>query len=146
MNKLSCLFLVCLLLPLAGCAARRPVLYPNERLKQAGRDVAERDINECLNEGKEYLASGGRAGKVAGSAAAGAGAGAAVGAAAGAAGGAVVGHAGRGAAVGAAGGGAGGLTRGAISGLSRSRAPDPVLRNYVDRCLREKGYEVIGWK
>ena len=27
-----------------------------------------------------------------------------------------------------------------------SRAPDPVYAAFVDRCLRERGYEPIGWK
>jgi outer membrane lipoprotein SlyB len=142
----ACLLLLLLLAVAAGCSAQRPALYPNERLKQVGSTVAERDIDECMREGEAHLASGGRAGKIAESAAAGAGAGAAVGAAAGAAGGAVAGHAGRGAAVGAAGGVAGGLTGGAIRGLFGSRAPDPALRNYVNRCLRDRGYEVIGWR
>ena len=26
------------------------------------------------------------------------------------------------------------------------RGPDPVYANFVDRCLRERGYEPIGWK
>lgn len=69
-------------------------------------------------------------------------AGAAVGGAAGAAVGAVFGNAGRGAAAGAAGGAAGALTRGII----HSGQPDPVFRRFVEKCLREKGYEPIGWK
>ena len=131
---------------LAACAAQRPVLYPNDHLKRAGRELSERQIDECMREAEDYVSSSGRAGEVAGSTAAGAGTGAAIGAVAGAAGGAVVGHAARGAAAGAAGGAAGGLTRGAIRGLSASGRPDPVVRNYVNRCLREKGYDVIGWK
>jgi hypothetical protein len=140
-----------LLLPVAvvfvftGCAARRPVLYPNERLKQVSREVAERDVDECMRQADEYMGSG-RGGEVAGHAAVGAGTGAAVGAAAGAAGGAVVGQAGRGAAVGAAGGGAAGLTRGLLGGLFKSREPSLVYKNYVHRCLSDKGYDPIGWK
>jgi outer membrane lipoprotein SlyB len=145
-GRLNCLFFLFWLAASAGCSARQPVLYPNERLKRMGREVAERDVNACMREGGEYVSSGGRAEEIAGSGTSGAATGAAVGAAAGAAGGAVLGHAGRGAAVGAAGGAAGGLARGTIRGLSRSRDPDPVLKNYVNRCLREKGYDVIGWK
>jgi hypothetical protein len=44
--------------------------------------------------------------------------------------------------MGAAGGGTGGLIR----GLYRSRDLDPVQRRFVDKCLQEKGYEVIGWQ
>jgi hypothetical protein len=133
-------------LGLTACSTHRPVLYPNERLKQVGTEAAERDINECMRRGEEYIASGGRAGAVAGRAAAGTGAGAAIGAAAGGAGGAAVGHAARGAAAGAAGGAAAGLTRGMLQGFFEPRGPDPALRNFVTRCLSEKGYDVIGWK
>jgi hypothetical protein len=66
----------------------------------------------------------------------------AVGGAAGAAAGAVRGHAGRGAAAGAAGGAAGGL----MSGLIKSRDLDPVSKRYVDVCLQERGYRVLGWQ
>jgi hypothetical protein len=131
---------------IGGCATQRPVLYPNEHFKRTGREASERQIDECLREAEAYVSSNGRAGEVAGSAAGSAGTGAIVGAAAGAAGGAVLGHAGRGAAAGAAGGAAGGLTRGAIRGASASGRPDPIVRNYVNRCLREKGFDVIGWK
>jgi hypothetical protein len=135
-----------LLLHVGGCAAQRPVLYPNEYFKRAGRDASERQIDECLREAEDYVSSSNRAGEIAGGAAGSAGTSAAVGAAAGAAGGAVFGHAGRGAAAGAAGGAAGGLTRGAIRGISGSGRPDAIVRNYVNRCLREKGFDVIGWK
>ena len=36
----------------------------------------------------------------------------------------------------------GGLARGALSSDER----DPVFKQFVDRCLREKGYEPIGWR
>jgi len=65
-----------------------------------------------------------------------------VGAASGAAVGAVLGDAGTGAAAGAA----GGISRGLIGALFDSNEADPVYRNFVDRCLREQGYEPIGWK
>ncbi|MBW2448714.1 MAG: hypothetical protein JRG83_22750, partial [Deltaproteobacteria bacterium] len=55
---------------------------------------------------------------------------------------AVRGHAGRGAATGAAGAAAGGLVR----GLFRSREPDPVERRFVEQCLRDRGYQPIGWR
>jgi outer membrane lipoprotein SlyB len=42
-----------------------------------------------------------------------------------------------------AGGGAG---RGAAIGEVKSSGPSPVYKNFADRCLREKGYEVIGWQ
>jgi hypothetical protein len=56
--------------------------------------------------------------------------------------GAVVGRAGASAAMGGAGGGTGGLIR----GLFRSRDLDPVQQEFVNKCLKDKGYEVIGWR
>jgi hypothetical protein len=60
-------------------------------------------------------------------------------------GGAVTNNAGEGAAVGAATGGTAGLLSG-LFGAFQSREPEPVFANYVDRCLRERGYDPIGWK
>ncbi|MGH7845739.1 MAG: hypothetical protein ACREQW_11295 [Candidatus Binatia bacterium] len=131
---------------LSACAAKRPVLYPDDHLKRVGSATADQDVNICMRQAGDYLARNRHASEVAGSAAVGAGGGAAVGAAGGAAGGAVLGHAGRGAAVGAAGGAAAGMTRGLLRGLFRSRQPDPVYQKFVNRCLREKGYDLIGWE
>ena len=60
----------------------------------------------------------------------------------GAAVGAVTGRPGTGAAAGAAGGGVGGFFR----GIFGSSEPDPVYKRYVETCLRERGYQPIGWK
>ncbi|MEJ2363871.1 MAG: hypothetical protein P8017_04180 [Deltaproteobacteria bacterium] len=127
----------CLLL-LVGCAQKRPVLYPNYHLQEVGNETAQTEIDECIRLAKEYGTSSSSSGKVAKNTAGGG----AVGAAGGAASGAVFGSVGRGAAAGAAGGAA----VGCLQGLFRSREPDPVFRQFVDRCLREKGYEPIGWK
>ncbi len=122
----------------AGCAAQRPVLYPNETLQKQGSERAQQAIDECIQLAQEHGAGSSRAGAVAGRAATGG----AVGAASGAAVGAVLGSAGTGAAAGAA----GGASRGLLAGLFGSREPDPVFRQFVDQCLRDKGYEPIGWR
>lgn len=122
---------------LVVACAQRPVLYPNGQLAAVGRDVAERDIDACIEAAEAAGADSGEMESVAGSTAGGAG----IGAAAGAASGAVRGRPGRGAAAGAAGGAAGGLVR----GLFRGRGPDPVHRRFVEECLRERGYRPIGW-
>lgn len=140
------LVVLVLALLLAGCAAQRPVLYPNDQLRRAGTAVADRDINFCMSQADEYTSSSSRAGKVAEGAVVQGGTSAAIGAAAGAAGGAIVGRAGPAAAVGAAGGLAAGTVGGLISGLSRKENPSPLYRNFVDRCLRERGYDPIGWE
>jgi len=131
---------------LAACSTQRPLLYPNTHLNRVGAETAELDINDCMRRADGYVSSASSGEKALEGAAIGAGTGATVGAAAGAAGGAVVGHAGTAAAVGAAGGGAAGATRGLIRGLFSKRAPSPVYRNFVNRCLRDKGYDPIGWK
>jgi hypothetical protein len=133
------------LILVAGCASQRPVLYPNEQFKRVGTETANQDIDECKRRADEYLASDGRSGGALAGAATGAAASATVGAAAGGAGGAVVGRAGTGAAVGAAGGGTAGATRGLLQGLVGKQGPSPVYKNFVFRCLREKGYSPLGW-
>jgi hypothetical protein len=123
---------------LAGCSAKSPVLYPNEHLQRVGAATAEQDIADCKARAEQYVQNPNRSGGIARDTAIGAGTGAAVGAAVGAVGG----NAGRGAAEGAAGGATGGL----IHGLFRTSEPSPVYVNFVERCLREKGYEPIGWR
>ena len=125
---------------LTGCAAPKLILYPNAHLKQVGESVAEQDIADCSAMAKEAGAtpSQGKGGQVAGSTAAGG----AIGSAAGAVGGAVVGHPGRGAMVGAASGATGGLLR----GLFRKSPPSQAFKQFVNRCLQERGYEPMGWE
>jgi hypothetical protein len=132
---------VALVLGLTACATTRPVLYPNAHYQSVGPAVADRDIEECENKAKtagidRYK---GRAGDVAAGTAVGAG----VGAAGGAAGGAVSGGAGIGAAIGAASGAVIGFLG---SLLGRRPEPSAAYINFVDRCLRDKGYEPTGWQ
>jgi len=128
--------LVASLVLAAGCSARRPVLYPNETLQKSGPTGADRDIAECMHLADGYVKSS-RGREVARDAAIGGG----TGAAAGAVGGAIYGSAGRGAAAGAA----TGVTAGLLSGLFRSSGPSPVYQNFVNTCLGDRGYRVIGW-
>ncbi|MGD8991841.1 MAG: cell envelope biogenesis protein OmpA [Desulfobacterales bacterium] len=131
-----CLFATMLLT--AGCAKKRPVLYPNPTYKSAGATAAKADIDECI----QLAADHGHATDAGKNMAASTGKGAVTGAVVGGAVGAVTGRPGRGAAAGAAGGGAGGLMRGAW----KSGNPDEIERRFVEQCLRDKGYQVIGWK
>jgi len=120
-----------------GCGHHGPVLYPNAHLKAVGEERARLDIQECERLAEEYVKS--PAGLEAAKSTAG---GAAGGAVVGGAMGSVTGNLGRGAGIGAAGGAAVGLIR----GTARASRPSPVHKNFVDRCLREKGYEPIGWR
>jgi len=127
-----------MLLALAGCATQRPVLYPNAKYDRVGPEIAQRDVDDCIRLAEQHGVSPSGGEKVVRSGAEGA----AVGGAGGAAAGAVRGHAGESAAVGAAFGAAAAATRGAI----HSGEPGSVYKGFVQRCLREKGYDVIGWK
>jgi uncharacterized protein YcfJ len=124
----------------ASCAAPKPILYPNQHYKDVGQESAERDIDDCSQLAKDAGArpSQGKTGQVAGNTAGGG----AVGSAAGAVGGAVVGHPGRGAMVGAA----SGATAGFLRGLFRRSPPSQAYKQFVQRCLSERGYEPVGWE
>ncbi|HEU4504901.1 MAG TPA: glycine zipper family protein [Nitrospira sp.] len=124
---------------LVSCAPKL-ILYPNQHYKDVGQEAAERDIGECTQMAKDAGAtpSQGKTGQVAGSTAGGG----AVGSAAGAVGGAVVGHPGRGAMVGAA----SGATAGFLRGLFRRSPPSQAFKQFVQRCLKERGYDPVGWE
>jgi outer membrane lipoprotein SlyB len=142
-NKLSWIEMVkvcSIIVPLLiiwGCAAHGPVLYPNAHLKMVGEEQANRDIEECDRLADAYVKSD--AGKAAAKSVAGGGA---AGAVIGGAAGSVTGSLGRGAAVGAAAGAAVGLVR----GISKASQPSPIHKKFVERCLRDKGYDPIGWQ
>jgi outer membrane lipoprotein SlyB len=130
-------FVLATVLIVSGCASHGPVLYPNEHLKSVGKDQAQRDIADCDRLAAEYVKSD--AGKTVAKNTAGAGA---AGTVVGGAAGSVTGHLGRGAAVGAAAGAAAGLVR----GVSKASEPSPLHKRYVEKCLRERGYEPLGWE
>ena len=117
-----------------GACASRPQLYPNDHLKSVGKEQSKKDIDQCIADADEYLESG--KGK---QVAKGAGFGAAVGATIGAVGGLFTGDVGgglvRGGAIGAAAGAAGG-----------AMSPDEIKQRYVNQCLADKGYRVLGWE
>jgi hypothetical protein len=124
---------------IGGCASTpEPKLYPNNHLKQVGNQVAQQDIAECkqlaLTSGVNEHKDGEVGRKAAG--------GAAIGGAAGGAYGLVRGDAIERGLAGAAAGAAVGTVRGSM----QSSETSPVFRNFVNRCLRERGYEVIGWQ
>lgn len=123
---------------LLACASPRPVLYPNETYQRVGATVAQADVDACLAKAKE-IAPSREAQQIATETAANAGAGAAAGAAAGA-------ISGGGAGIGAAIGATTAATFNFVRSLFVRRGPDEVQRSYTDRCLGERGYEVMGWR
>lgn len=134
------------LLVMVGCASQRPVLYPNEQFKRDGNATAEREINACLRQADDYVAADARMTNGFQGTATSTASSATIGATTGAVGGAIAGRAGPSAAIGAAGGGAAALTQGLIHGLSSKPTPSPLYKDFVNRCLREKGYDLIGWQ
>jgi len=125
---------------LAGCASAppKPVLYPNSHMQSAGQAQADQDIAAC----KQLAHSSGVAENKDSEVGKKAVGGAAVGGAAAGAWGLVRGDAGQRALAGAAAGAAAGTVRGGIQATETS----PIFKNFVNRCLRERGYEVIGWQ
>ena len=122
-----------------GCASSQPALYPNGHLEDVGRSQAESDIAAC-RELAENAVGGDKATEVAKRT----GENAVVGGATGAAvGGIVRGHsAGRGAAAGAA----AGVVRTMARAAFRWNDPQPIERAWVNRCLHDRGYDVVGWE
>ena len=141
MRRVTSVFLpVLALAALAACSSPKPVLYPNAQLNSVGKAQADRDIEACEDFAKNngVSSSGGKGTEMVKDTAVGGGAGAAVGAVAGAVAG---GDAGKGAAI----GGATGATAGLIRGALKDSGPDSTYRNFVNRCLKDKGYDVVGW-
>lgn len=136
--KRSCV--LWLLVALIAACSPKPILYPNAHYQEVGEAMAEQDIEACKEMAKDAGAkpSQGKTGQVAGGTVAGG----AVGSAAGAVGGAVVGHPGRGSMVGAA----SGATAGLLRSLFRKSPPSNAYKQFVQRCLTERGYEPVGWE
>ncbi|AWN15656.1 hypothetical protein SALB1_1453 [Salinisphaera sp. LB1] len=133
-NRCALIMTTTAVLGLSGCASHKPVLYAHGGGMPPG---GERAVAACTqqahNAGLDY--SKGHIGRSAVE-------NGAVGGAGGAAAGAIYGNAARGAAAGAAGGVAAGLVRDIFH---HDGGPAPAYRAYVDRCLRERGYQPVGW-
>ncbi len=121
-----------------GWRGQRPQLYPNAHYQRVGVEAAQSDINDCLYRADQAAPQD----SVAKDAAVNTLGGAAAGAALGAIGGAIAGDAGKGAAAGAAIGG----TAGAGKTIYDTSKPQETYKGYVEACLRDRGYEVIGWQ
>jgi outer membrane lipoprotein SlyB len=126
---------------LSGCSsAKKPVLYPNTHLNRVGQHQADADIDLCMQAAQASGANSGKneelAKKTAKAGAVGGATGAVVGAISSS------GSAGRGAAI----GGAGAATATLVGGVFDSSEPTQVYIRFVDQCLRDKGYQPIGWR
>ena len=129
-----------LVLLLTACASssKRPVFYPNAHLRSVGQAQAQRDTDACMQLASEYgvaTTKDGEIGKRAGK-------GGVIGGVGAGAWGLFRGDAVERAAAGAAAGAATGATTGAFESTELS----PTFKQFVARCLRERGYDVIGWE
>jgi outer membrane lipoprotein SlyB len=116
---------------LGGCASK-PVVY-------GGGAVAQADIDECRRLARQAGAGNAQGREIAKDTAVGA----AMGGAATGVYGAVRGYSNVGNRTAA--GAAAGATVGLIRGATRASEPSDTFKRYVDRCLRERGYDVVGW-
>ncbi|RZJ25935.1 MAG: glycine zipper family protein [Haliea sp.] len=140
---------VLLLGSLAGCASTganspsaRPVLYPNAALNRVGDAQGRAEADSCM----ARAASAGLTPDEKNNAVArGAGVGAATGAVVSAVGALITGRGGEGVVRAGAAGAAVGGSAGAVQGAFRNDRPSSTYRNFVQRCLAERGFEVIGW-
>lgn len=120
---------------LGACAANRPIVYQNTAAPGA-LDAAIAECSQLAANAGAHPSSG------VGTTARDTAAGGALGAATGAVGGAIAGNAGSGAAIGAA----TGATATLLRKLFNEPAPNPAYRAYVERCLRDRGFDVVGWQ
>ncbi|WP_232229912.1 glycine zipper family protein [Polaromonas glacialis] len=137
------------LLGLAGCASSgegsasaRPVLYPNATLSRVGDAQGRMEVNACLSRaqasGLSPTQNTNEVGRRAGEGAATAGVASVVGAL-------ITGRGSEGVLRAGAAGAAIGGSAGAVSGAFHNDRPNGVYRSFVQRCLSEKGFDVIGW-
>ena len=124
---------------LQSCSTNQsPILYPNHKLSVTPKLESQEDIRICKDLAEEYVRDPQRWKDVAQETAVGGVAGAAAGAVAGT----IFSNAGRGTAAGAASGAVIGLIR----SLIRAGEPNPTKQRFVEACLTERGYRVIGWE
>lgn len=129
-----------LVIILFGCATSpsKPILYPNAHYNNVGQQVANHDIASCIAMARSSGVNENKDGEIVKNAAGGA----AIGGTAAGAWGLVYGDAANRAAAGALAGAAAGTTRGAL----KSSETSPIFKKFVQKCLHDRGYHVIGWQ
>lgn len=134
---------------LTGCASRgshspnaRPVLYPNAAYKQMGEGRALEEVDACMGAANHAGLTPDEKDNAAGRSAA---KGAAVVGTAAAVGSLIRGRGIEGVATAGARGAVVGGSVGAVAG-SMSEKPNMTYRHFVQRCVTERGLEIIGWQ
>ena len=138
MKKIFSIFLIFVIF---SCSYK-PILDENYKYKNTPKEQSEADVDECIKRADNYLK--GRKLKKAGkeavrSGATGAIVGGAIGIVFGGTGRALARGVGVGAGVGAA------MGAGKVAGEG-TLSKDQIKQRYVNRCLGEKGYSVLGWE
>lgn len=133
---------------IAGCAttgsgstSARPVFYPNAKLNAVGQDKAIQEADACISQARS---AGLTPDEKDNAVVHGAEKGAAVGGVAAAVGALVRGRGMERVVESGAAGVAVGGSAGAVAGAFHEK-PNTTYRHYVQRCLKDKGYDVIGW-
>lgn len=142
MMRKAMLLSVSLLLPLLllACAGgqKRPIFYQSSYEVPLDRAQLDQDVDACFAAARNAGVQERRDGEIGRKSASGA----LLGGVAAGAWGLIRGDGGERLLAGAVAGGATGAAKGAID----STEQNPVFRRYVERCLRDLGYEVIGWQ
>ena len=125
----------------SGSASARPVLYPNAAFNRVGEAQAQHEVAAC----QARASTAGLRAEESSQVAQRAGEGAAVAGIASAVGSLVFGRGTEGVLRAGAGGAAIGGAAGATQAAVRGGRPNSVYRSFVQRCLSEKGFDVIGW-
>ncbi len=140
--------LLAISLTLASCAstgpdspAAKPVLYPNAAFNRVGEAQAQNEVAAC----QSRASAAGLRSQQDNQMAQRAGEGAAVAGVASAVGALVFGRGAEGLLRAGAGGAAIGGAAGATQAAVRGGRPNTGYRSFVQRCLGEKGFDVIGW-
>ena len=130
-----------IVIAVVACAGPEPILKPTTYLQLHGKEQGEREAAVCgLKAERAGLQHGtNRSGNAGAGTALGVIGGAAVGASTGLIGGPA------GVAIGAAAGGAVGGVLGFLAGTYKPLQPQQDYAAFVERCLKEKGYETEGW-
>lgn len=89
-----------ILITTTGCGSSRPVLYPNDQLRKVGYEVADRDIDDCIEKAERSEAKINQA----------------------------LPH-----------------LEPAPSGLRNASELSEAQKVFVNKCLRDKGYDPVDW-
>lgn len=138
---LACLALASCASTGSGSASARPVLYPNAAFNRVGETQAQHEVAACQTRASTTGLRAEESNQVAQRA----GEGAAVAGIASAVGALVFGRGAEGVLRAGAGGVAIGGAAGATQAAVRGGRPNSVYRSFVQRCLSDKGFDVIGW-